>query len=161
MVNHHYTGIMRFKTTIIGLLIVLLPALSFSAEEVKIDMTRSVLVSLHEGWEMTAMKNPRGLPARTIHITNSGSKIILTMVASSDGARIVRTTQQLSAMEMDTSMQYVSGSVEGKIDLKHISNGNIFGSYASFTDKKWQGKKPPAGEYACVTSGYLWPMVSL
>ena len=144
---------MRFKTTIIGLFVALLPALSFSAEEVRIDATRSVLVSLEEGWKLTTMKNPRGLPARTVHLTNSGSKIILTLVASSDGMPIVRTTQQLSAMETNTSMQYVSDSVESKIDLKHISNENIFGSYASFTDKKWQGKKPPVGEYACLTSG--------
>jgi hypothetical protein len=144
---------MRIKKTILGLFIALLPALSFSAEEVRIDETRSIFVTIKEGWTMTPMANPRGLPARTIHIATSGSKISLTMVASSDGMPIKKTAQQLSAMEKDTSMQYVPNSVEGEIVLKHFSNENMFGSYASFTDKKWQGKKPTAGEYSCITSG--------
>ena len=144
---------MRYKKTIIGLLIALLPTLSFSAEEVRIDENRSVLVSLEEGWTLTPMESSPGLPARTIRITNSGSEMMVTLIASKDGAPIERSAQNLSDMATQTSMQYVSSSIEGKVNLKQISNEHVRGSYASFRDKQWEGKTPPVGEYACVTDG--------
>ncbi len=144
---------MRFQKTILVLLIVLLPTLSFSAEEVRLDETRSVLVSVEEGWTLTPMAPSPGLPARTVHITNSGSKIIMTLIASKDGAPVERNAQELSDMTTQASTQYVSVSVEGKVNRKQISNEHVTGSYASFSDKQLVGKTPPEGEYACVTEG--------
>ncbi len=56
-------------------------------------------------------------------------------------------------MEMDTSARYVEDSIEGQINLKHVYDKEIFGTYASFTKTKWKDKNPPDGEYACITSG--------
>ena len=144
---------MTFKKIIIGLLVAMLPALAFSAEEINLDENRAVLVSLEEGWTLTLMPTSPGLAARTIHVAKSSSKVVITLIASKDGVPIARSAQELADMTSQATAQYVPSSVEGKITLKQISNEHVLGSYASFRDKQWEGKTPPAGEYPCVTDG--------
>ena len=99
------------------------------------------------------MMAPSGLPAKTIHMTKNGQRILLTFVGSKDGQPIVKSVEELEQITRQTSLQYVSSSVEGTVNLTLVSGDHLVGSYASFTDKEWVGKNPPVGSYSCVTSG--------
>ncbi|MGI0117240.1 hypothetical protein [Zooshikella sp. RANM57] len=126
--------------------------LLFSNESVALDDTRSVSVMLPEGWQLIKMMSPPELPAKTINLVNGDYKILITFIGSKDGAPFKMNDDKMVALINKTSMQYVSGSVEGKITIHKIQGDSMRGVYSSFTDKKWVGKQPPPGEFKQVTS---------
>ena len=124
-----------------------------SAEEIKLDTDKSIFITPKAGWTLQRMKSHPGYPARTVHVYRAGYKIMITIIGSDNGVPVNKSTEELSQLVNQTSMQYAPTSVEGRINLKDISLKNIKGSYACFTDSKWKDKTPPAGEYVCVTNG--------
>jgi len=138
---------------LVMLFIIITPAAVHAADVLKIGDTQSITIDVTEGWQLNPMMSPPGIPVKTIHLVKNGTKIMLTLFGSKDGSLISKNEEELSALTLQSSQQYVPSSVEGKISLKNISGKNIKGFYASFTDKQWAGKEIPNGEYACVTSG--------
>lgn len=126
---------------------------SIFSEVINISDNQSVSIDVVGDWEMKPMMSPPGMPVKTIHLIRDGSKIMLTLFGSKDGSKIEKSMQELIAITKETSGQYVATSVEGDIKLNPVSESNIYGSYASFTDREWVGKDVPRGTYSCVTSG--------
>ena len=57
--------------------------------------------------------------------------------------------------EKSGKAQFLSGSVEKKVVLENFKGAEASGCFARFTDADWVGKKPPAGEFANVTTGMV------
>jgi hypothetical protein len=143
------------KKILFGILMCFSAMHVYAESIIKITDELIVTAEVSEDWTLAEKQSPPGLPVKTVTLDKNGHKIIITFFGSNkDGTPVNKTENELATMVTTISQQrFVPDSVEGEVNLKSISNENIKGSYASFTDKRLVGKEVPPGEYAFVTTG--------
>lgn len=122
-------------------------------QQLALGSDRTISLEAPDGWALEAEPAPPDLPARNIAVRADDAMILVTFAAARDGGPLELSADQLEALVLRTSQQYVGSSVERRIETRKLSGGAIRGSYASFTDQRYTAAAPEPGEYRCVTSG--------
>lgn len=135
----------------------LLPAsVSLVAKEMQTKLGDKGVVSydMPDGWQHKVFTPKSDFPP-TIMIDTNGLKLKITIIWEAEGAKSIKTPEELSKFAEMVYQKYAPTSVEGKVIPKAIKTAKSFGSYASFTDKKLVGKPIDPNDFKCMTLGFI------
>lgn len=130
------------------------------AEKIDLGSGKALLVTLPGTWTSADLPaRPPGIPetgASVRYVTKSGSNdaLLITVLAVPDD-RFSDPASLRAMVEMATE-QFVSGSVEGKANLKELKFGGVTGYAATFTDASLVGKPPIKEDYKAVTACFVY-----
>ena len=140
---------------ILGLL-----AVTCSAEKIDLGAGRTLHLVLPEAWiNAEPAAGPPDLPAmgKTVrYVTKNGSNdaVLITIVTVPDDR--FNDPENLKALVEETTQQFVSGSVEGKAELKEFRLGGRPGISVTFTDAELVGKPSSKDNYKALTICFVY-----
>ncbi len=140
---------------ILGLL-----AVPGSAEKIDLGAGKALHLVLPEVWiNAEPATGPPGMPAmgKTVrYVTKNGSNdaVLITIVTVPDDR--FSNPENLRTLVEETTQQFVSGSVEGKADLKEVRLGGRPGISVTFTDAELVGKPSVKDNYKALTTCFVY-----
>ncbi len=143
------------QLALVGLL-----AVAGFAEKISLDAGKAVHLDIPDAWVSAEMDaGSPGLTAmgKTVrYVTKNGSNdaVLVTIVTVPDDR--FNDLENLKAMVEETTQQFVSGSVEGKADLKKIRLGGRPGFSVTFTDAELVGKPSEKDNYKALTTCFVY-----
>jgi hypothetical protein len=147
------------KKTFLLTLFAGLLAVSGFAEKIDLGAGKSLHLVVPESWTSTEISAPEGLPAMgksARFVTKSGSNDAVLVTAMPVPDDRFDAPESLKALASEAMEQFVSGSVEGKADLKEFKAGGVTGYCATFTDANLVGKPTIKEDYKTVTSCFVY-----
>jgi hypothetical protein len=105
-------------------------------------------------WEANTVQPSKDLPPTVrLRSGSDGKPVSLQITLIPDPTRKLSDEKELARAVLGAGEHFKAGSVEGKTQLVRLPSRTGKGLFASFTDARWQGQPPPAGEYRHATVG--------
>jgi hypothetical protein len=147
------------KRTVLLTVCASLLAIPGFAEKIDLGASKSLHLVVPESWTSTDVAAPEGAPvmgktARFVTKNGSNDAVLITALPVPDDR--FDAPENLKALASDAMEQFVSGSVEGKADLKEFKVGGVDGFCATFTDANLVGKPTIKEDYKTVTSCFVY-----
>jgi len=131
----------------------------FTTNSLPVSELAVVRVAAPKGWSFVpkGAANPSGPRTASLRSEDGGVSVQIRMFRNGFSPNQFKPNEEKMAemVRKAGEAQFVSTSVEKKVDVEKLKGADVSGSFARFTDIKWADKKLPPGELSNVAIGVL------
>ena len=135
-------------------------ALTGRAEKIDLGTGKALFLTVPASWIVADMPAPppgmsaTGTNVRYVTRNGSNDTVLISVISVPDDRFADR--ENLKAMAEESTQQFVTGSVEGKANLKELRLATATGLSVTLTDASLVGKPSAKDEYKVLTSCFVY-----